>query len=107
MTEVDVDDCFEHAMERIREQLLASLARDHHIVYSIIREASPEGVTPPEILERYHERADKNPTRQQVRNYREKLQRYELVESEGSTRWDRWTVVDETLAAPGREPRVA
>jgi len=39
-----------------------------------------------------------------VRNYREKLQRYELVESEGSTRWDRWTVVDETLEAPLRKP---
>jgi len=104
VTAADVEDCFEHAMDRIREQLLASLARDHHIVYSIIREASPQGVTPPEILERYHERADKNPTRQQVRNYREKLQRYELVEAEGSTRWDRWTVVDETLKAPLRQP---
>jgi len=104
VTEADVDDCFEHAMERIREQLLNSLARDHHIVYSIIHEASPQGVTPPEILERYHERSGKSRTRQQVRNYREKLQRYELVESEGSTRWDRWTVVDETLEAPLRKP---
>ncbi len=61
-------------------------------------------MTPPEILERYHERSDKSPTRQQVRNYREKLQRYELVEAEGNSRWDRWTVVDETLAAPLRKP---
>lgn len=29
----DIDDCFEHADERIRKQQLQSLSEDHHVVY--------------------------------------------------------------------------
>lgn len=104
VTETDVDDCFAHAMDRIREQLLASLSREHHIVYQVIRDAGEEGIRPPALLEEYQERSTNPRGAQQVRTYREKLERYELVESEGSTRWDHWTVVDETLAAPLKRP---
>jgi len=100
----DVDDCFDHAKSRIREQLLASLSREHHLVYQVIRDAGQQGLRPSEILERYQEQSNNPRGAQQVRHYREKLERYELVESGGSTRWDRWTVVDETLAAPLKYP---
>jgi len=99
----DVDDCFAHAKERIREQLLDSLSREHHIVYQVIRDAGQEGILPSEIVERYQDRSSDPRGTQQVRTYREKLERYDLVESEGSSRWDRWFVVDETLKAPLRE----
>ncbi len=98
--EEDVDDCFEHAMARIREQLLASLSREHHIVYQVIRDAGPKGIRSNAILDRY-QRLSTNPrSRQQVGNYRAKLERYGLVESDGDGRWATYTVVDEALDAP-------
>jgi len=69
----------------------------------VIRDAGDEGILPSEIVERYQERSSDPRGAQQVRTYREKLERYDLVESEGSSRWDRWWVVDETLKAPLRE----
>lgn len=101
----DVADAFAHAKARVREQLLASLSRQHHIVYRIIREAGDDGIRPGEILDRYRERAADPRSRQMVGTYRRKLERYDLVacEGEGSSRWDRWWAVDGQLEAPMKE----
>jgi len=103
----DIEDCVEHAHERIREQLLTSLSREHHIVYNVIREADDPGITPRQIITRYRKRSDNPRTKQMVRNYRRKLKRYGLVDSEGGSKWDHWWAVDETLEAPLRERRPA
>lgn len=102
VTGADVEDAFEHATERIREQLLASLSRQHHIVYRIIREAGEEGIRPGAILEAYRERSEEPRSRQMVGNYRRKLERYDLVacEGDGSSRWDHWWAVDDQLTTP-------
>jgi len=105
--EEDVADCFDHAKTRIREQLLASLSRQHHIVYQIIRDAGAEGITSGELLEAYQERSDNPRSRQQVGNYRQKLARYDLIATEGTGRWARHHVVDDTLAAPLRREKTA
>jgi len=103
----DVEDCFEHAQERIREQLLSSLSREHHIVYNVIREADEPGITPRQIVTRYKKRSENPRSRQMVRNYRKKLERYGLVDCEGHSKWDHWWAVDETLEAPRRDERPA
>lgn len=105
VTDGDVEDSFEHAKARIRERLLASLSRQHRIVYRIIREAGADGVRPRAILDEYHERSEEPRSRQMVGRYRRKLQRYDLVacEGDGSSRWDRWWAVDDQLTAPARE----
>lgn len=105
--EADIDDCFEHADERIRRQLLTSLSRQHHVLYQVIRDAGAAGIRAGELLEQYRERSDDPKSRQMVGRYRDKLERYDLIEVEGSGRWARYFVVDETLAAPKRETRVA
>lgn len=103
VTDKDVNDCFTHAKARIRRQLLASLSRQHHIVYRVIREAGPDGLTSGEIYEAYERRSENPRSRQMVGNYRQKLRRYDLVDCEGRTRNNRWWVVDEHLTAPLRE----
>lgn len=97
----DVEGCFEHAKERIREQLLESLARKHHEVYRVIRQA--DGLRPGELYERYKKTVEAPKTRQAVVKYRKKLARYELIEETATG----WVAVDETLAAPLRETRMA
>lgn len=107
VTDDDVEDCFEHAQGRIRKELLASLSRQHHIVYRIIREAGEAGITAEEIHEQYRERSENPRSRQTVLKYRKKLLEYDLVERETSggrsSRWDLWRAVDEQLKAPQRD----
>lgn len=107
--EEDIDDCFDHATGRIREELLASLSRQHHIVYGIIRDAGPDGIRPQDILEQYRERSESPRSRQMVVRYRKKLRRYGLVdcEGDGSSGWDRWWAVDDQLKAPLRAESTA
>ncbi len=97
----DVDDCFEHAHDRIRRQQLESLSRDHQLVYRVIREHSP--VRPQSIFEQYEALADDPSSRQMVIRYRKKLDEYGLIEPVDND----WCVVDETLRAPLRESRSA
>jgi cell division control protein 6 len=104
----DIDAAFEHAKNRIRKQLLTSLSRQHHIVYQIIRDAGDGGIRPPEILEVYRDRVPDPRSRQQVTTYREKLERYDLIEGDDdASRWTRYTAVDDTLKTPLAEERTA
>jgi hypothetical protein len=64
----NIDDSFAHARERIREQLLNSLARNHHEIYRVIRAA--DGLRPGERYKRYQEAVDDPKTRQAVVKYR-------------------------------------
>ncbi len=105
VTDEDVDDSFGHAKSRIREQLLASLSQQYHVVYRVIREAGEDGIRPAELLERYREQSNEPRGRQAVMKYRRKLKRYGLVdcEGDGSSRWHHWWAVDDQLKAPIRE----
>jgi len=107
ITDTDIEDCVEHAHERIREQLLASLSRQHHIVYNVIQEGDDPGLAPRQIVSRYRKRSENPRSKQMVRNYRRKLERYGLVDCEGHSKWDHWWAVDKTLRAPLREPEPA
>lgn len=98
----DIDDCFQRAQEEIREQLLKSLSRQYHIVYRTVREAD-EPLLLKEVHEIYQERSADPRTRQQVSNYLAKLDEYDLAERVDAG----WVAVDETLAAPEREKRLA
>lgn len=95
----DVADCFNRAHERIREQQLESLGRDHQLVYRAIREHGP--LCPTDIYEHYEDLGGEN-TRQSTVKYRRKLDEYDLIEETV----DGWVAVDETIEAPRRERRV-
>ncbi len=96
----DIDDCFEHANERIRRQQLESLSRDHHLVYQAIREHGP--LRPVAIYEHYERLATDPNSRQATVKYRRKLEEYDLIESTGNG----WVAVDQTLTVPRRERQV-
>ncbi|NHX37863.1 MULTISPECIES: Cdc6/Cdc18 family protein [Halolamina] len=96
--EQDIDDCFDRANERIREQQLQSLGRDHHLVYRAIREHGP--LRPQQIHDHYEDLGGGN-SRSATLKYRRKLDEYDLIEKTA----DGWAVVDKTLAAPRREQR--
>ncbi|GAB7095298.1 DNA replication protein Orc1 [Halolamina litorea] len=98
--EEDLEDCFEHAHARIRKQQLESLGVNHQLVYRAIRQSG--AVRPQEIFEGYEELGGSN-TRQMVVQYRKKLDEYGLIQETP----DGWVAVDETLAAPLREQRIA
>jgi len=99
VTAQDIDDCFDRANERIRSQQLASLGRDHQLVYRAVREHGP--LRPVEMFEHYQQLGGEH-SRQATVTYRKKLHEYELITEAG----DGWVVVDETLAAPLREQQV-
>jgi Cdc6-like AAA superfamily ATPase len=94
--EQDVDDCFARANERIRQQQLESLGREHQPVYRAIREHGP--LCPTEIHEQYQALGGEN-TPSATLKYRKKLDEYDLIEQTV----DGWAAVDETLAVPRRE----
>lgn len=95
--EEDIDDCFQHAHSRIRQQQLDSLGLDHQLVYHVVQDAGP--LRPQRIFERYRTVADDPSTRQMVVRYRGKLEEYGLIEKADGG----WVAVDEALAAPLRE----
>lgn len=98
--EADVDDCIPAAKAQIREQLLNSLSREHHIVYRVIREADG-GLLLREVFAEYEDRSPDPRTRQQVSNYLEKLAQYDIAERVD----DGWRAIDDTLKAPLRKER--
>ncbi|WP_232688481.1 Cdc6/Cdc18 family protein [Halobacterium zhouii] len=72
------------ANAEIRQRNVEMLTADQRIVYEII--ADREEVTPSELYAAYRERADDPKTNRTVRNYLQKMERYNLIRADGENR---------------------
>jgi Cdc6-like AAA superfamily ATPase len=102
----DVCDAFDRATAAIREANLRSLSFGHHVVYELIRAAGE--IKAGDLQDEYdavapqlYQGRQRNPVSDRmVRNYRDKLVEYDLVDKSGSNRWLTYSVEDASLVAP-------
>jgi orc1/cdc6 family replication initiation protein len=72
------------AKEQIRQRNVEILTSDQRILYDIINEHGE--ISPSTLYEAYQDRADDPKSNRMVRNYLKKMERYNLVRSEGQNR---------------------
>lgn len=93
LTESVVQEVAEDAREDIRSNHKRHLGTHQQVLYEIIQEAGSKGVTAGELHNQYERRAQEPKTKRTRRRYLDSLQRYDLIESEGSTRGRRYRLV--------------
>jgi orc1/cdc6 family replication initiation protein len=91
-------DAAEDARAQIKQKSLDSLTPHQRVVYDIVREHGPVG--PSEIHERYSEDVDDPRTKRTVRTYLSKMEQYNLLEAEGTSRDREYSLVDSAAASP-------
>ena len=104
--DVDVDDSFERARQRIRWANLRSLPFHHHALYTLIRRAGE--ITANDLHIRYEELSehiyygrDLTPIgRRSRRNKLTKLREYDLIEHKGPPQNRTYRVLDEDVESP-------
>jgi len=88
----------EDARAQIKQKSLDSLTPHQRVVYEIVREHGPLG--PSEIHERYTEEVDDPRTKRTIRTYLSKMEQYNLLEAEGTSRDREYSLVDSAAASP-------
>jgi len=91
-------DAAEDARAQIKQKSLDSLTPHQRVVYDIVREHGPIG--PSEIHERYSEDVDDPRTKRTIRTYLSKMEQYNLLEAEGTSRDREYSLVDSAAASP-------
>ena len=91
-------DAAEDARAQIKQKSLDSLTPHQRVVYDIVREHGPVG--PSEIHERYSEDVDDPRTKRTIRTYLSKMEQYNLLEAEGTSRDREYSLVDSAAASP-------
>ena len=91
-------DAAEDARAQIKQKSLDSLTPHQRVVYDIVREHGPVG--PSEIHENYTEVVDDPRTKRTVRTYLSKMEQYNLLEAEGTSRDREYSLVDSASASP-------
>ncbi len=91
-------DAAEDARAQIKQRSLDSLTPHQRAVYDIVREYGPLG--PSEIYERYTKAVDDPRTKRTVRTYLSKMEQYNLLEAEGTSRDREYSLVDSAVASP-------
>jgi len=86
------------AASQIKQKSLDSLTPHQRVVYDIVREHGPVG--PSEIHERYSEDVDDPRTKRTIRTYLSKMEQYNLLEAEGTSRDREYSLVDSAAASP-------
>ncbi len=81
----------EDAKAQIRQKSLDSLTPHQRVVYEIIRERGALG--PAEIHNRYKKKVEKPRTKRTIRTYLSKMTQYNLLESEGTSRDRKYTLI--------------
>ncbi|WP_265109151.1 Cdc6/Cdc18 family protein [Halosolutus halophilus] len=106
VTDADIDDCFKRAKVKMREANLKSLSYSHRVIYELARRLGPtvdksvlESAYNTHCEEIYADRHRDPVGWRQVRNYLEKLEKYDLIERKGMTRDRRYKVTDPGLKA--------
>src|SRR6056297_3879830 len=91
-------DAAEDARAQIKQKSLDSLTPHQRVVYDIVREHGPVG--PSEIHERYSEEVDDPRTKRTIRTYLSKMEQYNLLEAEGTSRDREYSICDSAAASP-------
>jgi len=91
-------DAAEDARAQIRQKSLDSLTPHQRAVYDIVRDHGP--VRPSEIHDRYTEEVDDPRTKRTVRTYLSKMEQYNLLEAEGTSRDREYSLADSAAASP-------
>ncbi|MFC6974309.1 orc1/cdc6 family replication initiation protein [Halomicroarcula sp. GCM10025709] len=87
-------DAAEDARTQIKQKSIDSLTPHQRLVYDIVREQGP--LTPSDIYEQYSEQADDPRTARTCRTYLSKMEQYNLIEGDGTSRDRTYSVVDST-----------
>jgi len=82
----------------LTQKSLDLLTPYQRVVYDIVREHGPVG--PSEIHERYSEEVDDPRTKRTIRTYLSKMEQYNLLEAEGTSRDREYSLVDSAAASP-------
>jgi len=98
ITDEILHDAAEDARAQIRQKSLDSLTPHQRAVYDIVRDHGPIG--PSEIHDRYTEEVDDPRTMRTVRTYLSKMEQYNLLEGEGTSRDREYSLVDSAAASP-------
>jgi len=91
-------DTAEDARAHVKQKSLDSLTPHQQVVYNVVRDHGPLG--PSEIHDRYCEAVEDPRTKRTVRAYLSKMEQYNLLESEGTSRDQTYALVDATAASP-------
>jgi len=91
-------DAAEDARAQIKQKSLDSLTPHQRVVHEIVRKHGPLG--PSEIHERYSEDVEDPRTKRTIRAYLSKMEQYNLLEAEGTSRDREYSLVDSTAASP-------
>jgi len=92
-------DAAEDARAQIKQKSLDSLTPHQRVVYDIVREHGSVG--PSEIHERYSQEVVDDPrTKRTIRTYLSKMEQYNLLEAEGTSRDREYSLVDSAAASP-------
>jgi Cdc6-like AAA superfamily ATPase len=84
ITDSLIEESIPAAKSEIRQQNLDKLTADQQVIYEIIAEAGE--IAPRDLYEAYRERTANPKTDRTVRNYLEKMERYNLVVADGENR---------------------
>jgi Cdc6-like AAA superfamily ATPase len=85
------------ARAQIRQKSLESLTPHQRTVYDIVRENGP--LAPGKIHERYAQRVEEPRTKRTVRTYLSKMEQYNLLRAEGTSRDREYSLVNPTEAS--------
>lgn len=88
----------EDARAQIKQKSLDSLTPHQRVVYNIVRDYGPLG--PGKIHDRYTGEVDDPRTQRTVRTYLSKMEQYNLLEAEGTSRDREYSLVDPAAASP-------
>ena len=88
----------EDARAQIKQKSLDSLTPHQRVVYDIVRDHGPLG--PGKIHDRYTEEVDDPRTKRTIRTYLSKMEQYNLLEAEGTSRDREYSLVDPAAASP-------
>ncbi|MFD1646065.1 Cdc6/Cdc18 family protein [Haloarchaeobius litoreus] len=86
------------ARAQIKQRSLDSLTPHQRAVYDIVRKHGPVG--PSEIHDRYTDEVDDPRTKRTVRTYLSKMEQYNLLDAEGTSRDREYSIVDPSNTSP-------
>ncbi|WP_324665807.1 Cdc6/Cdc18 family protein [Haloarcula sediminis] len=100
ITDEMLRDAADDARAEIRQTSLDSLTPHQQAVYDIVREHGPVG--PSKIHEHYSDAVDDPRTKRTVRTYLSKMDQYNLLVAEGTSRDRQYSLATESIRSPTR-----
>jgi len=79
-----IDDAVPEAKAEIRQRNVEKLTADQQVLYEVI--SAYEKIAPGQLYDEYQSRAEEPKSNRMVRNYLQKMERYNLLNAEGKNR---------------------